>query len=67
MIVEAASREEVEKMITDDIYVKGKVWESWDIYPWKVYVLLSKTCIAATVSLTIHPKKRHGKNWPVNM
>ncbi|KAL1934058.1 hypothetical protein VTP01DRAFT_6240 [Rhizomucor pusillus] len=36
MIVEAASREEVEKMITDDIYVKGKVWESWDIYPWKV-------------------------------
>lgn len=36
MIVDAESREEVEKLIKEDVYVKGKVWETWDIYPWKV-------------------------------
>ncbi|RCH81032.1 hypothetical protein CU098_001511, partial [Rhizopus stolonifer] len=35
MIMSAESTEEVEQMILQDPYTKAKVWESWEIYPFK--------------------------------
>jgi hypothetical protein len=38
MLLNAESVEEINKMMTSDIYYKLKVWEKWDIYPYKGYV-----------------------------
>lgn len=35
MIIEAESIEKARQFIEDDIYVESKVWESWEIYPYK--------------------------------
>lgn len=37
-IYSGESVEEIEKVIRNDPYVKNKVWESWEIYPFKWYV-----------------------------
>ncbi|KAI9470468.1 hypothetical protein BDB00DRAFT_862584 [Zychaea mexicana] len=38
MIWEAESEEEVRKKLQADPYFEGKVWEDWDIFPFKVAV-----------------------------
>lgn len=35
MIVEAESIEKARTYIESDIYVRGGVWKSWEIYPYK--------------------------------
>ena len=35
MICQAESEEELRQKISQDPYVVGKVWESWDIYPYR--------------------------------
>jgi hypothetical protein len=35
LLLSAESVEEVDKIITNDIYYKGKVWEKWEVYPYK--------------------------------
>ena len=36
MIWEAESEEEVRQKLQNDPYVEGKVWEDWDILPFKM-------------------------------
>lgn len=38
VIYSGESVEEIEKAIRNDPYAKNKVWESWEIYPFKRYV-----------------------------
>ncbi|KAI9496307.1 hypothetical protein BDB00DRAFT_809907 [Zychaea mexicana] len=42
MICQAESEEELRERIAKDPYVVGKVWESWDIYPYRNAIGLEK-------------------------
>ncbi|KAI9259562.1 hypothetical protein BDA99DRAFT_513550 [Phascolomyces articulosus] len=42
MICQAESEEELREKIAKDPYVVGKVWEKWDIYPYRNAVGLEK-------------------------
>lgn len=33
LIIDAESKEQVQQLLEEDPYVKGKVWKDWDIYP----------------------------------
>ncbi|KAI8374715.1 uncharacterized protein BYT42DRAFT_577378 [Radiomyces spectabilis] len=43
LVYEAESEEEVRQIIAKDPYVKGKVWEKWDIYPFRMAITPSKS------------------------
>ncbi|CDS13840.1 hypothetical protein LRAMOSA06014 [Lichtheimia ramosa] len=38
LIVDAESKEQVQQLLEEDPYVKGKVWKDWDIYPFNCAV-----------------------------
>ncbi|KAI9260679.1 hypothetical protein BDA99DRAFT_512839 [Phascolomyces articulosus] len=38
MIWEAENEEQVRQKLQNDPYVEGKVWEDWDIFPFKIAV-----------------------------
>ncbi|KAI7850885.1 hypothetical protein BDC45DRAFT_517375 [Circinella umbellata] len=42
MICQAESEEELREKISKDPYVIGKVWEKWDIYPYRNAIGLEK-------------------------
>lgn len=45
MICQAESEQELREKIAQDPYVVGKVWESWDIYPYRKWVSVLNTLL----------------------
>ncbi|KAG0171075.1 hypothetical protein DFQ28_010550 [Apophysomyces sp. BC1034] len=43
LIVEASSENEVHQIIKEDPYIEAKVWEKWDIYPYRNAVGLNNS------------------------
>ncbi|KAF7722489.1 hypothetical protein EC973_003109 [Apophysomyces ossiformis] len=42
LVVQASSEAEVHQLIKDDPYIEGKVWEKWEIYPYKLALKADK-------------------------